>query len=77
MVKKLDVTQHVLTPKFFKLSSDEIKSLLETYNISDVQLPAILEKDPLVKIAELKVGDVIRIERKTQTGKSYYYRRVV
>ncbi|MBI2040580.1 MAG: DNA-directed RNA polymerase subunit H [DPANN group archaeon] len=77
MVKKIDVTQHVLTPKFSKLSPDEIKNLLVAYNISDVQLPAILVKDPLAKAANLKGGDVIKIERKTSTGKSDYYRRVV
>ncbi len=77
MVKKIDVTQHVLTPKFSKLSPDEIKNLLEAHNISDVQLPSISEKDPLAKTANLKAGDIIKIERKTQTGKSDYYRRVV
>lgn len=77
MVKKIDVTQHVLTPKFSKLSPEEIKNLLETYNISDVQLPVISEKDPVAKAANLKAGDMIKIERKTSTGKSDYYRRVV
>jgi len=67
---------HVLQPKHSKLKPEEVKLLLEKYNISKSQLPQIYHSDAaLASVKELKIGDVIKIERKD--SKSPYYRIVV
>lgn len=77
MVKKVNITQHILVPKFSKLSEDEKTQLLDFYNISLLQLPSILEKDSMAKTIDAKSGDVIKIERVSRLGKAPYHRRVV
>lgn len=75
--KKIDISKHILVPNFVKLSEEEIRQVLEAYNISPVQLPSILLKDPMAKLIGAKVGDVLKIERKSQVGREVYFRRVV
>lgn len=75
--KKVDITQHALVPSHTILSEDELKEVLEKFNISQVQLPGIMSNDSVVKALGAKVGSVIKIERTTQTGKTDYFRVVV
>ncbi|MBW3013348.1 DNA-directed RNA polymerase subunit H [Candidatus Woesearchaeota archaeon] len=76
MVKSTPV-KHSLVPKHTKMGERAVKELLEKYNISKVQLPKILSSDPALKGVGSKVGDVIKIERKSFTaGTSLYYRVV-
>lgn len=77
MAKKIDLQKHTLIPKHSKLSEKEAKEFLNKYNISTLQLPRILIKDPLVKQLDAKVGDILKIERESRTGKNVYYRVVV
>lgn len=65
---------HVFQQKFSKLKSEEIDDILKHLNISLSQLPKIRINDPLLS-EDLKVGDVIKIERKGE--KTPYYRVVV
>jgi DNA-directed RNA polymerase subunit H len=75
---KFDVLKHELVPKHEILSEEEKKELLKKYGISLKQLPRILLSDPVIKSLGAKVGDVIRITRKSETaGESIYYRVVV
>lgn len=66
-----------MVPASFKLSEEEADELLKRYNISPLQLPTILSKDPMVKALRAKIGDIIKIEHKGPTGKSFFYRRVI
>ena len=66
---------HVLQPKHAKLKPEEVKKLLEKYNITVSQLPKISSKDPVLGEGFMQ-GDVLRIERKEE-GKSVSYHRVV
>ena len=67
---------HILQPKHSKMSEKEIEELLKKLNISKAQLPKILLSD--VALPEnCKVGDVIKIERKSPDDKSVFYYRVV
>ena len=75
--KKIDITQHVLVSQHQKLSPEEIKEVLEKFNISMAQLPSILSTDPIAKALAAKIGDVIKIERKGPLASSFYYRRVI
>jgi len=67
---------HILQPKHSKLNEKETEEMLKKFNISKSQLPKILSSD--VALPEnCKVGDVIKIERKSPDGKPLFYYRVV
>jgi len=67
---------HILQPKHTKLKADEVKKLLEKYNISLSQLPKIHANDPALPEGCI-VGDVIKIERKEGDKIETYFRAVV
>jgi len=75
--EKFDITKHVLVPKHIKLNQEEINELLQKYNVSLRQLPRISVKDPMSKLLEAKIGDVIKIIRKSQTASQSEFFRVV
>jgi DNA-directed RNA polymerase subunit H len=65
-------------PKHEILTKLEKKELLERLGATEKELPRILLKDPALLNQDTKIGDVIRITRKSQTaGHSTYYRVVV
>ena len=66
---------HILQPKHTKLKSDEVKQLLEKYNVSLSQLPKIKSTDPAAHEGCVP-GDVLKIERKAE-GETHVYYRVV
>lgn len=67
---------HVLQPKHSKLKQEQVTELLEKYNISLAQLPKIKIDD--VAIPEnCNIGDVIKIERKSDDKTTEYFRVVV
>ena len=77
-MKTLDITKHELVPKHELLNEKEKEQLLKQYGITLKQLPRILQTDPMVKVLNAKVGDVIKITRKSETaGDAFYYRVVV
>lgn len=67
---------HILQPKHIKLSKKETEQLLSELNISKAQLPKILLGDAALP-EHCEVGDVIKIERKSEKGVIFYYRVVV
>ena len=68
---------HALQPKHSKVGQSEAKEILKKYNISTFQLPRIKAADKALP-KEAKIGDIIKIERKTAVGeKAFYYRLVV
>ncbi|MBU0976961.1 MAG: DNA-directed RNA polymerase subunit H [Nanoarchaeota archaeon] len=67
---------HILQPKHAKLKSDEVKKLLDRYNISLSQLPKIHANDPALPEGCV-IGDVIKLERKDGDKLEVYYRVVV
>lgn len=67
---------HILQPKHAKLKPEEIKELLEKYNISLSQLPKIKSNDPTISEGCV-AGDVLKIERKDEDTVYLYYRVVV
>ncbi|MFH1682844.1 MAG: DNA-directed RNA polymerase subunit H [Candidatus Woesearchaeota archaeon] len=78
MATKPKIKFHVLVPKHTKLSDAEAKKVLETYNISVKDLPKIVLEDSAIAALNVKVGDVIKISRKSKTaGESVYYRGVI
>ena len=58
-----NVTKHSLMPKHQKISTNEIKLLLDKYKIKKEQLPTIRRDDPPVKYLGLRIGDICKINR--------------
>jgi DNA-directed RNA polymerase subunit H (RpoH/RPB5) len=67
---------HILQPKHTKLKPDEVKSLLERYNIALAQLPKIKSTDPGIPEGFAR-GEVLKIERKEVDKMVTFYRVVV
>lgn len=67
---------HVLQPKHIKLKDNEAKALLEKLRITKFQLPKIKKTDAMLS-EDVKIGDIIKIERKTEDNVNIYYRLVI
>ena len=73
--QKFKVDKHILTPKHSKLGEREKAQLLEKYHVTSKELPKILKTDAAIKDLDAKLGDIIKITRKSQTaGESIFYR---
>ncbi len=73
----IDIFLSNLVPKHEILGEDEKMILLKKLNITEKQLPKIKSSDPATKAIGAKLGDAIRITRKSDTAGTYYYYRVV
>ena len=67
---------HALQPKHSKLKPEEVKHLIEKYNISVTQLPRIKLTDASIPEGCVP-GEVVKIERKSGDKINSYYRVVV
>ena len=67
---------HALQPKHTKLKPEEVKKILEKYNMTVSQLPKIKNSDSGVP-EDCQTGDVLKIERKEEEKIITYYRVVV
>lgn len=75
---QFDLTEHDLVPKHTILSKKEEKDVLKKYEIKPDQLPKLLNTDPVVVSIGAKPGQIIKVERKSQTAKkAVAYRLVV
>ncbi len=73
-----DLFGHELVPMHVIASEDEVSMVLDHYGIKKTQLPRIAREDPAARVLGARIGQVLRIERDSQTaGKVYYYRLVV
>ena len=74
----IDITNHHLVPKHSKVSDTEKQKVFDTFNITSKRLPKIHLEDPAIAKLSIKIGDVIKIERKSKTaGIASYYRVVI
>jgi len=76
-MKELDATKHTLVPKHEIIRESEKEDLLKKYGITLRQLPRIFMNDPAIKHLNPKIGDVVRIRRKSTTADEVEYYRVV
>ena len=75
---KFSLLDHELVPKHEIMSEGDLKSVLSKYSIEKEQLPEIKVHDPVIKEIGAKVGEVVKITRKSQTaGEADYYRLVI
>ena len=76
-MKEVDITKHRLVPKHELLNEKEKEELLKRYGVTIRQLPRILASDPAIQKLNAKIGDIIKITRKSPTaGEATYYRVV-
>jgi len=69
---------HELVPKHILLSAQEKEETMKKFGIKKLsQFPRISESDPIVKKLNAKLGDLIKIIRKSDTAKESIYYRVV
>ncbi len=77
-MKTLSITKHEMVPKQTLLNDKEKEEVLKKYEIALRQLPRISLNDPVIKLLNAKIGDVVKIQRKSETaGETTYYRVVV
>ena len=73
-----DISKHQLVPEHTLLSDSEKEKLIKKLNIMISSLPRILVTDPAIIELNTKSGDVIKIERDSETsGRTIYYRVVI
>ena len=72
------MVEHILVPIHEKLSQKDAGQILEKHKITFAQLPKIMHNDVAIAELKVKVGDIIKITRKSASaGQSVYYRGVV
>jgi DNA-directed RNA polymerase subunit H (RpoH/RPB5) len=73
-----DLFEHDLVPTHVIAEQSEVDLVLKHYKIKKTQLPRIYLSDPAAKVLGARVGQIIRIERQSETaGNTFYYRLVV
>ena len=77
-MKKIDISSHKMVPTHTILQPEEAEEVCKRFGIRPQQLPKIHSKDPAVKAIEATPGDILKIERESETaGISVAYRLVV
>eukprot|EP00866_Antonospora_locustae_P000589 jgi/Antlo1/589/2334 len=73
-----NVTKHELVPRHRIMSTDEKLRFLSERKLREHDLPQIFQDDPVMRYFRGKKGDLVEIERRSETAAvSYYYRIVV
>ena len=77
-MKKIDVTSHKMVPKHSVLTPEEAEEVCKRFGIEPQRLPKIHVKDPAAKAINAEPGDILKIERESETAAvSIAYRLVV
>jgi len=77
-VTKFAVRDHEMVPEHTLLTPEESAAVLERLRITAPQLPKIHVSDPAAKEIEAKVGDIMKVMRKSTTARqSIFYRLVI
>lgn len=72
-----DVLKHRLVPKHEILTKEGIESILAEFGITLDRLPRMKADDPVAIAISAKPGDVVKIERLSQTASTSIYYRLV
>jgi len=78
VIASVEIIKHELVPKHEILSAKEKEAVLTRFNATENHLPKISISDPVIEMIGAKLGNVIRVTRKSPTaGEAVYYRIVV
>jgi len=76
--KTINPSMHIYVPKHEIVAEKEKETVVNSFHCTPDQFPQILISDPVARELGAKLGDLIKITRKSQTaGESVYYRFVV
>jgi len=74
----INITEHCLSPEIMKIySGEELDKFLEKEKISIKEFPRITIDDPVVKFFRAKVGDLIKMKRKTGIENSLINEQII
>ncbi len=75
---KIKIEKHFLVPKHTLCSEKEKQEILKKYSATENEMPKILITDAALIGMDIKIDDMIKIEREDPLmGKTYFYRVVV
>ena len=75
---KFAIRDHEMVPEHILLTPEEGAGVLKYFGITAPQLPKIHISDPAAKEIGAKVGDIIKVVRKSTTARqSVFYRLVI
>lgn len=72
----INITEHVLNPKFFVMTQEEKSDLLKKYSVTENKLPRIQSTDPVARYFGLKKGQCLGIIRTSETAGFYHTCRI-
>ena len=74
---QFNILKHVLVPPHTIIDDDEVKSVMQKYNITDKdQFPDISRFDPVARAIGLRPGQVCHIIRPSKTAITTSYYRI-
>jgi DNA-directed RNA polymerase I, II, and III subunit RPABC1 len=62
---QINITKHRLVPQHSRLTDEEKENIIKTFKVEPMNFPQIEVTDPISKYYKFKIGDMIRIQRKT------------